>query len=76
MRSDSLADRVSKLREVTVERGATAPEAATAQALADRLAERLQPARPALIRPQVARYATSARADRRSARSLRFVAFG
>jgi hypothetical protein len=76
-------ERLRKLRAVTVERGATAHEAATASALADRLAARLRldrcspaPCAPRVLRPQVAHYAASARADRRSAGSLRFVAFG
>jgi hypothetical protein len=68
--------RVSKLREVTVERGATEHEAATARALAAQISERFGLALPAVRRAQVARYATSAPADRRSSRSLRFVAVG
>jgi hypothetical protein len=74
--------RIGKLRAVTVERGATAHEAATASALADQLAARLSvecrpaPCAPRVARPQVAHYAASARADRRSAGALRFVAFG
>jgi hypothetical protein len=73
-------ERVRKLRAVTVQRGATAHEAATASALADQLVARFglidgavapRPARVA--RPQVAHYA---RSDRRSPGSLRFVAFG
>lgn len=64
-----------KLREITVERGATAHEAATATALAAQLTERYGLDRPAPVGHGVARYATSARADRRSPRSLRFVAF-
>jgi len=100
-------ERVSKLREVTVERGATEQEAATAHALGALLSERFgldRPAadgvdrcaavsaygpatvrveraatileHPAVRSPHVARYASGARTDRRSARSLRFVAFG
>lgn len=64
-----------KLREVTVERGATQHEAATASALAEQLSARFGLDRPAAFRHQVARYSTSATTDRRSARSLRFVAF-
>lgn len=72
-----------KLRAVTEQRGATAHEAATASALADRLAARFGlidgavASRPERVaRPQVAHYARSARSDRRSPGSLRFVAFG
>lgn len=71
---DKAIDRVRKLRGVTVERGATQHEAATAAALAARLSMRFGLDRPVTIAPQVARYATSAKADSRSARSLRFVA--
>jgi hypothetical protein len=71
---DKAIDRVRKLRQVTVERGATQHEAATAAALAARLSTRLELDRPVAIGPQFARYATSAKADGRSARSLRFVA--
>jgi hypothetical protein len=76
MTQDQAIARVSKLREVTVERGATEHEAATARALAAQIGERFGLDRPVVRRPQVARYATSARADRRSSRSLRFVGFG
>ncbi len=91
MTRDKAIQRVGKLREVTVERGATPHEAATAMALAAHLSQRhgldrpavaapAAPAavapRPAIRRPQVAHYASSARTDRRSSRSLRFVAFG
>jgi hypothetical protein len=82
MTRDKAIERVTKLRAVTVERGATEHEAATASALADQLGARFDldraPApRPSRSpRPQVANYASSARADRRSSRSLRFVAFG
>ena len=78
-------ERVGKLREVTVARGATAHEAATASALAAQLSERFgldQPcgavavAAAPMQRPQVAHYARCAGSDRRSTRSLRFVAFG
>ncbi|CAN5189587.1 hypothetical protein BH20ACT16_BH20ACT16_03530 [soil metagenome] len=75
MTRDKAIERVRKLREITVERGATAAESVTAAALAGRLVERFGLERPAPVRHGVARYATSARADRRSARSLRFVAF-
>lgn len=63
-----------KLRGVTVEHGATQHEAATAAALAVELSMRFGLHRPVAIGPHVARYATSATADSRSARSLRFVA--
>jgi hypothetical protein len=72
---DKAIDRVRKLRGVTVARGATRHEAATAAALAARLSTRFALDGPAAIGPQVARYATSATADRRSPGSLRFVAF-
>jgi hypothetical protein len=72
---DKAIERVSKLREVTVERGATQHEAATALALAAELSARFGLDRPARRRPEVARYTTGATADRRSPRSLRFVAF-
>ncbi len=68
-------ERVRKLREITVERGATLHEATTAAELAAQLSERYGLDRPAPLRQDVARYAASARADRRSPRSLRFVAF-
>jgi predicted Zn-dependent peptidase len=71
---DKAIDRVRKLRGVTVDRGATQQEAATAAALAARLSTRFGLDRPVAIGSQVARYATSAKADSRSPRSLRFVA--
>ena len=72
--------RLAKLREVTVAHGATEHEAATAHALAEQLCERFGLERPVVVRPavlcpRVARYA-AAPTDRRSSRSLRFVAFG
>jgi hypothetical protein len=82
MTSDKAIERVTKLRAVTVERGATAHEAATARALADHIVARFgldrapTPRQQVMPRPQVAHYAASARTDRRSARSMRFVAFG
>jgi len=100
MTRNKAIERVGKLREVTVGRGATEHEAATARALDDLLSERFGLDRPAAISvdpavalsvdrpaatlleypaarsPHVARYASSARADRRSSRSLRFIAFG
>lgn len=76
MSKEKAIARVGKLREVTVERGATQHEAATALALAAQLSARFGLDRPAVVRPQVALYATTARTDRRSSRSLRFVAFG
>ncbi len=75
MTQDTAIERVRKLREITVERGATLHEASTAAALAARLSERYGLDRPAPMRHDVARYAASARADRRSPRALRFVAF-
>jgi hypothetical protein len=66
---------VSKLREITVERGATPHEAASASALAAQLVERYGLDGPAPDCEPVARYAASAAGDRRSPRSLRFVAF-
>jgi hypothetical protein len=80
MTRDKAIKRVGKLREVTVARGATEHEAATATALAAQISARFgldHPARtrPAERRPEVASYATSGPADRRSSRSLRFVAF-
>ena len=72
---DRAIDRVRKLRSVTVARGATPHEAATAAALAARLSAQFGLDGPVAAGPQVARYATSAKADRRSPRSLRFVAF-
>lgn len=75
MTQDGAIERVRKLREITVERGATLHEAASAAALAARLTERYGLDRPAAMRHDVARYAASSRTDRRSPRSLRFVAF-
>jgi hypothetical protein len=80
MTRDRAIERVGKLREVTVARGATEPEAATAVALAAQISARFgldrpAPAGPVRRRPQVARYTGSAPADRRSSRSLRFVGF-
>jgi hypothetical protein len=72
---DKAIERVTKLREITVERGATVHEATTAAALAAQLTERYGLERPAPMRHDVARYAAGARADRRAPRSLRFVAF-
>ncbi len=83
MTTDRAIERIAKLREVTVQRGATEHEAATAGALAAQLSERFGLERGAAVgapqralRPQVAAYARSAGADRRASRSLRFVAFG
>jgi hypothetical protein len=69
---DRTIERLVKLRAVTVQRGASPSEAATAAALAARLSARLaiDAARAAALAP--APYATG---DRRSPRSLRFVAF-
>ncbi|MEA2150594.1 MAG: hypothetical protein QOD69_2424 [Solirubrobacteraceae bacterium] len=75
MTRDGAIERVGKLREVTVARGATEHEAATATALAAQISARFGLDRPVPAHP-AARYAKSAPADRRSSRSLRFVAFG
>ncbi|MFP5361321.1 MAG: DUF2786 domain-containing protein [Thermoleophilia bacterium] len=75
MTRDKAIERVAKLREVSVERGATPHEAATASALAEHLIARFGLGEPVPVRHHVARYRTSATTDRRSARSLRFVAF-
>ncbi len=65
-----------KLRDITVQRGASRHEAATASALAAQLSERFGLDRPPVPRAQVAHYAAAAAGgERRSARSLRFVAF-
>lgn len=60
---------MAKLRAVTVQRGASPHEAATAAAIAARLSARLGSDEPAANAP------APALADRRSSRSLRFVAF-
>lgn len=75
MTRDGAIARVRKLREITVERGATAHEAATASALAARLCARFAIDEPVATGPGLARYAAGAAGDRRSPRSLRFVAF-
>lgn len=75
MTRDKAIERVSRLREIAVERGATVHEASVAAGMAAQLSERFGLDRPALVRPQVARYATGPTGDRRSPRSLRFVAF-
>jgi len=70
-------ERISKLGAVTVARGATEHEAAAARDRAARLVERFGLGAPVRVsRPAVAGYASAARTDRRSSRSLRFVAFG
>jgi hypothetical protein len=68
--------RVHKLRAVTVQRGATPFEAAAAADRAARIVAcfGLQQS-PAPARASTQRYATAARTDRRSPRSLRFVRF-
>jgi len=66
---------VSKLRRITVERGATQHEAAAALALAVALTARYGLDQPARSHPAVARYAAGARHDHRAPQSLRFVAF-
>jgi hypothetical protein len=68
------SERVSKLRTITVERGATPHYAPWGSAVAALLAERYGLDRPAPVAAYVARYAAGAGADRRSPRSLRFVA--
>jgi hypothetical protein len=67
-------ERVRKLREISVQRGATPQEAATAVALAAQLSARFGLDQPVAVSEHVARYGATGR-DRRSARSLRFVAF-
>jgi len=69
---DKAIDRVGKLRSVTVERGATHHEAATAAALAARLSAHFGLDGSVAAGPAHARYVTG---DRRSPQSLRFVAF-
>jgi hypothetical protein len=64
---DKAIERVAKLRAVTVQRGASPHEAANAAAIAARLSARLGDDAP--VTP------ASALGDRRSPRSLRFVAF-
>ena len=66
---DKAIARVAKLRAVTVQRGASPHEAATAAAIAARLSARLVGDGPVATAP------APAPADRRSPRSLRFVAF-
>ena len=77
MTRDKAIERVGKLRHITVERGATVHEATAAAALAAQLTARYGLDRPARAVHDVEheRYAASARADRRSPRALRFVAF-
>jgi hypothetical protein len=70
--ADKTIERVLKLRAVTVQRGASPAEAATAAALAARLSARLAVDAVRASAPAPAPYATG---DRRSPRSLRFVAF-
>jgi hypothetical protein len=73
MTREQAIERIGKLQAVTVARGATAAEAAAAAERAARLIARFG------LRPTPARasaYATAARPDRRSSRSLRFVSFG
>ena len=68
---DKAIQRVAKLRAVTVQRGASPHEAATAAVIAARLSARLAGDGPGASAPAPA----PAPADRRSPRSLRFVAF-
>jgi hypothetical protein len=79
---DQAIERMRKLQAVTVQRGATEYEAATAAERAARLAARfglspaLAPARAhAPGRTATQTYATGARTDRRAPGSLRFVRF-
>jgi Protein of unknown function (DUF2786) len=75
---DKAIDRVRKLRSVTVARGATGSEAATAAALAARLNAHFGLDGPVATCPVPAPARSSARyvtGDRRSPQSLRFVAF-
>jgi hypothetical protein len=67
---DKAIERVGKLRTITVERGASPHEAATAAAIAARLSARLGVGGLLATGP-----APDATGDRRSPRSLRFVAF-
>lgn len=79
MTRDQAIQRVRKLQAVTIARGATEHEAAAARDRAARLIERfglIGHAPACSARPAVAGYAAAARMDRRSSRSLRFVAFG
>jgi hypothetical protein len=69
---DKAIERVGKLRAITVERGASPCEAATAAAIAARLNARLGVGGPLATGAAPAPDATG---DRRSPRSLRFVAF-
>jgi hypothetical protein len=69
--------RIRKLQAVTVQRGATPAEAAVAADRAARILARFTPPPPpvAPARTPARAYATCARTDRRSPRSLRFVGF-
>jgi hypothetical protein len=69
---DKTIERVSKLRAVTVQRGASPYEAATAAVIAARLSARLAVDAAGATTPAPGLHATG---DRRSPRSLRFVAF-
>jgi hypothetical protein len=80
--SEQAMQRLHKLQAVTVQRGATRFEAAAAAERAARLVTRFALDQPAAAarrarapRPSAQAYAAAARADRRSARSLRFVGF-
>jgi hypothetical protein len=82
MTREQAMQRLSKLQAVTVQRGATPSEAAVAADRAARLVARFalqQPAGAARAarptRAPVQAYATAARMDRRSPRSMRFVGF-
>jgi hypothetical protein len=82
VKREKAIERVDKLRAITVQRGATEHEAATASALADQIGARYgldrapEPKPPRSPGPEVARYAMSARTDRRSPDALRFAASG
>jgi hypothetical protein len=69
---DKAIERVVKLRAVTVQRGASPHEAATAAAIAARISARLAVDGAGATAAVPPLYATG---DRRSPRSLRFVAF-
>jgi hypothetical protein len=78
MTREQAMQRVRKLQAVTVQRGATPAEAAAAAGRATRILARFAPPPPPPLAPArtpAQAYATSARADRRSPRSLRFVGF-
>jgi hypothetical protein len=75
MTREHAMQRVRKLQAVTVQRGATPAEAAAAADRAARIVARFEQHRPVVPAPAAQAYASAARADRRSPRSLRFVGF-